>query len=353
SRNSERESEEVVNDLRKPEISILMPAKNSVLFLKKTLDSVVSQTETEWELVAVNDGSTDDTAHIFSEYADRDERIKIFENEEGMGIIPALKTALKHSSGNLITRMDSDDLMALDKLETMRKLLERKGKGHVATGLVECFSDEGINDGYRKYEKWINELILSDNLYSEIYKECVIQSSCWMVHREDLIKCGAFESDIYPEDYDLCFRFYKHGMKPVAEAGAGVLHYWRDHTARVSRNNPEYADQQFFDLKLKYYFEIERKKNRGLVVWGTGAKGKKLARKLLDKYENSFRWITDNPKKIGEKIYGVQVESTDIVKEMKNIQIIVAVSAIDENSKIEEVLKRSGLVKNEDYYCFC
>lgn len=336
-----------------PEISILMPARNSARFLEKTLDSIIVQTETNWELIAVNDGSEDDTSMIFSEYAQKDSRIKLFDNEEGSGIIPALRTALMQSKGEYITRMDSDDLMASYKLETMKKLLEIDGPRHVAAGLVECFSDEGINDGYRKYEKWINEVILSENPYNEIYKECVIQSSCWMVHRDDLIKCGAFEPEIYPEDYDLCFRFYKHGIRPAVNRGAGVLHYWRDHADRVSRNNPEYSDQQFFDLKLKYFFELERDISRELVLWGAGSKGKKLARKILEKYENSFRWITDNPRKVGESIYGNKVEGTKIISSQGNIQVIIAVSAPEESMEIIKYMKDSGLQKNKDYFFFC
>ena len=337
----------------KPEISILMSAKNSARFLGRTLDSILVQNETNWELVAVNDGSSDETSLIFSRYAKKDRRIKVYDNEQGSGIIPGLRTALKHSSGEYITRMDSDDLMTPHKLETMKKLLESEGKGHVATGMVECFSDDGIKDGYRKYEKWLNDVILFENPYNEIYKECVIQSSCWMVHRDDLLKIGAFDPEIYPEDYDLCFRFYKHGIRPTVSSGAGVLHYWRDHASRVSRNNPEYADQQFFDLKLKYFFELERDNSLELVLWGAGAKGKKLARKILGKYADSFRWITDNPKKIGETIYGIKVESPKVVSGHGNFQIIIAVSAPEESRDIEKKLKNLGIKKNRDCYFFC
>lgn len=330
-----------------------MPAKNSARFLRKTLDSILDQTEKNWELVAVNDGSTDETSVILSEYAKKDCRIKLFDNEHGSGIIPALKTAFRHSRGNLITRMDSDDLMTPDKLEIMRELLNERGRGHIATGMVECFSDEGIKDGYRKYEKWLNEVILSDDPYSEVYKECVLQSSCWMIHRGDLLHAGAFEPEIYPEDYDLCFRFYKNGFKPVADPEKGILHYWRDHAGRVSRNNPEYADQQFFDLKLKYFFELERDNSRNLILWGAGSKGKKLARKILDGYERSFRWITENPKKIGERIYGINMESVKVVSDQGKYQIIIAVSSPEEIKEIEKILTDSGLLKNRDYYFFC
>ena len=82
-------------------ISILMPAKNSEKFLSLTINSILDQSEKNWELIVVNDGSEDNTLDILQGFADKDPRIKIFNNEEGSGIIPALKTAFKHSRGDL------------------------------------------------------------------------------------------------------------------------------------------------------------------------------------------------------------------------------------------------------------
>ena len=331
-------------------ISILMPARNSEKFLSLTINSILDQTEKNWELIVVNDGSEDNTLDILQDLADKDTRIKIFNNEEGSGIIPALKTAFKYSRGDFITRMDSDDLMATYKLEKMKKILLDHGKGCVVTGPIECFSDDGINDGYKKYENWLNNLIINENCYSEIYKECVIQSSCWMVHREDLIKCEAFDVDIYPEDYDLAFRFYKYGLE--VRSFSELLHYWRDHPARVSRNDPRYEDQQFFDLKLKYFFELEYDVSKTLVVWGTGSKGKKLARKLQEKYDISFRWIGNNSKKIGEKIYGVEVEDFQVLKDISDLQVIVTVSGPEDIKDIRKFFREINFIQNEHYYLF-
>ncbi|MCK4979174.1 MAG: glycosyltransferase family 2 protein, partial [Candidatus Delongbacteria bacterium] len=301
-----------------------MPARNSEKFLSLTINSILDQTEKNWELIVIDDGSEDNTLGMLKDFTEKDPRIKIYKNEEGKGIIPALKTAFKYSKGDLITRMDSDDLMATYKLKKMKEMLLDSGKGHVVTGPVKCFSDDGIKEGYRTYEKWLNDLIINENCYNEIYKECVIQSSCWMVHREDFLKCGAFDENIYPEDYDLAFRFYKYGLK--VRSYPELLHYWRDHPARVSRNDQRYKDQQYFDLKLKYFFELDHDSSKVLMIWGTGSKGKKLVRKLQDQYSAPFRWVGNNQKKIGERIYGIEVEDFQIVKDISEIQIIVTVS---------------------------
>ena len=68
-----------------------------------------------------------------------------------------------------------------------------------------------------------------------------------MVHREDFDKCGGFQSNIYPEDYDLAFRFYRKGLTPIK--CDEVLHYWRDYANRTSRTHEHYSDNTFLDIK--------------------------------------------------------------------------------------------------------
>lgn len=274
-------------------ISILIPFKNTSNYLHECLDSILIQNYPNWELLIVDDGSTDNSYEIVSEYLKKDKRIKLLKND-GCGIIEALRLAFKHSSGELITRMDSDDIMTPNKLEVMANLLTKHGKGHVAIGLVNYFSKEGISEGFYKYEKWLNELTISGTNYSELYKECVVPSPCWMTYKEDLIKCGGFEPNRYPEDYDLAFRFYKYGLKCIP--CTDVLHHWRDYPIRTSRTHEHYAQNHFIDLKLHYFLELNYVMSRPLVIWGAGQKGKTVSKVLVNKGV-PFHWICDNPKR--------------------------------------------------------
>ena len=227
-------------------ISILTPFKNTEAFLPERLDSIQSQTYENWELLIVDDGSTDGSFNIVETYAKADKRIKLFKNV-GKGIIEALRFAFSKSKGTLITRMDSDDVMPHNKLEVMHDQLVTHGKKHVALGLVKYFGEAGISDGYHKYEKWLNKLTTQGTNYYEIYKECVIPSPCWMLHREDLIACKAFEPNRYPEDYDLAFRLYEQHYKCIPNDK--ILHYWRDYSHRTSRTHEHYAQNYFLTIK--------------------------------------------------------------------------------------------------------
>ena len=282
-------------------------------------------------------------------YADKDPRIKLFKNDQ-KGIIAALQLAFAYSSGNYITRMDSDDIMTSDKLQVLTKNLNDHGKQHVAIGLVEYFSEHGVGEGYKSYENWLNKLTLKGNNYDEIYKECVIPSPCWMLHREDLIACGAFNPNIYPEDYDLTFRFYKHNLKCIP--CDTVIHKWRDYNTRTSRTHIHYAQNHFTNLKVLHYLDIDYDSSKTPVIWGAGTKGKLMAKIFLEKHI-PFEWICDNPNKIGKDIYGKQLLNFKALETMKHPQSLITVANKEAQKQIRAYLDKLNLKPIKDYIFFC
>ncbi|GAA4237779.1 glycosyltransferase [Postechiella marina] len=330
-------------------ISILIPFKNTENFIAECVTSIIKQNYTNWELLIVDDGSTDSSYTIVKKLADKDLRINLLKNP-GKGIIDALKFAFKTSKGKLITRMDSDDVMSSNKLNVLANSLLKHGKQHVALGLVNYFSKDGIKDGYKNYEIWLNNLTKTGSNYSEIYKECVIPSPCWMVYREDLEACGAFNFNTYPEDYDLAFRFYKHNFKCIS--CNEVIHNWRDYSSRASRTDEHYAENHFIPLKLNYFLDLDFDKNKTLILWGAGKKGKQIAKYLINKKIN-FEWICDNPNKIGHNIYGKILKPTTFLNKNKNTQSIITVANKTEQSQILDHLKSLDKKNIEDYVFFC
>ncbi len=310
-----------------------MTLRDAEKHLRKCMDSILGQTYAHWELLVVDDHSADGTADIVSGYASEDPRIKIIE-VQGKGIIHGLRSGYAMSQGQYITRMDGDDVMSPDKLAVMVDLLERTGKGHVAVGSVEYFSDGQLGEGYKKYAAWLNDLTRTSSNYTEIYKECVIPSPCWMMHRTDFEVTGGFEVDRYPEDYDLVFRMRKHGMAAIGTDQ--ILHYWRDHEGRTSRHDPNYSDNTFLDIKLLHFLEDDRSQEQPLVLWGAGKKGKALASRLNEKQEQ-YHWITGNEKKIGKKIYDVQLKNQDSLQEFASAQVIVMISSPNDQEELRRV----------------
>ncbi|WP_303318997.1 glycosyltransferase [Flavivirga abyssicola] len=335
--------------MQNPLVSILIPFKNTETYIEACLVSILNQTYTNWELLIVDDSSSDSSFNIAEKFAKKEDRIILLKNK-GAGIIDALKLAFKHSKGTFITRMDSDDIMHACKLNVLVTNLLNYGKQHVATGLVNYFSEAGIKEGYKNYEVWLNNLTKTGHNYSEIYKECVIPSPCWMIHRNDLIACDAFNPDRYPEDYDLAFRFYKHNYKCIP--CDTIIHDWRDYSSRTSRTHVHYAENHFIDIKLHYFLELDYNPDKSLVVWGAGNKGKIVAKTLIKK-NISFEWICDNPKKIGKDIYGIILKPFNALKDIKNPQSIITVANKDAQIEIKNYMDTLRMKNIYDYVFFC
>ena len=117
--------------IRIPQVSILMPFKNTSAYLQECLNSVTDQNFDSWELIAVDDHSSESSLAVLTKWAMRDSRIRVYSNQ-GRGIIHALRTAYAHSRGRLITRMDSDDRMAQGRLVEMAGQLQTSGFGQIA-----------------------------------------------------------------------------------------------------------------------------------------------------------------------------------------------------------------------------
>jgi teichuronic acid biosynthesis glycosyltransferase TuaG len=130
---------EVQGDAFNPLVSIIMPAYNSGKYIAEAIRSVRGQTYPDWELVVVDDGSTDETAGVVQNISRADARVKyIFQQNGGQG--KARNTGLRHASGDLVAFLDSDDLWVRNKLELQVKVLRREGADLV-------FSDGFVFEG--------------------------------------------------------------------------------------------------------------------------------------------------------------------------------------------------------------
>ncbi len=327
-----------------------MAVKDYERYLPDCLESILAQTCTDWELLAVNDHSTDTTPQILRAFAKRDPRIRPLDNE-GSGLIPALRTAFRHSRGSFLTRMDADDLMPPQKLEKLSQKLLQAGPRHIAVGLIQYFCNQGetLGPGYLQYTNWMNEVIRQNKIYQQIYRECTIPSSAWMCRREDFIACGAFEPEVYPEDYDLCFRFYAAGLQPAPVPE--LVHLWRDHGRRISRTRPEYADHTFLDLKLPRFLETDYDPQRPLVLYGAGKKGKRIAA-MLHQRNIAFHWLCNSPGKWGKSMHGAIWQPPEFLDQLDRPQVILSVAQRGARQSLLKMFSSKNLREGKEVFAF-
>ena len=286
-------------------VSIVLPFKNASRFLNECIDSIRIQKHTDWQLIAVDDHSCDNSKAIIESYQDK--RINIIKNK-GKGILKALQTAHTHIEGDYVTRMDADDIMPANKLYTLLKTLQNEHNGVIATGNIKYFGEQEISEGYQRYEAWLNKTTDQQTFFKNIYRECVVASPNWMIRKKDFDNMQGFDKLTYPEDYDMVFHWRKAGF--LIKSCHQLTHLWREHPNRTSRNSKVYQQESFFRLKLGYFLEEFNKKELFLI--GTKKKGILIA-KMLQKRRVEFRWFAQAPHLIGQKKNNVALENISVL----------------------------------------
>lgn len=331
----------------KPLVSILMPARNTEKYIFACIASIVEQAYQNWELIVVDDHSTDKTHELIKSFEENDVRIKYHLNKE-QGIIPALSLAFKNSSGELITRMDSDDIMPKHKLDKMVETMPENGK-IIVTGKVKYFSNESISEGYQRYEAWLNDLVDKGTYWEFIYRECVIASPNWLAHR------NCFDSDIeivslnYPEDYDMVFKWYKLGytIKGIDE----VTHMWREHQNRTSRHDKAYQQESFFNLKTNYFIDLECFEDQSVQLIGAGGKGKLVAQVFINR-NRTFEWFDYEAHKYQAPLNGIEIQAIIQLKSNVNTILTVWPNDLKLQREISSYLENRGLVFGKNLFLF-
>lgn len=124
-------------------ISIVMPVYNCEDYLKEQIDSLLSQSFDNFELIIINDGSTDLSAQIIFDFMQSDSRIKLLNNEFSKGIAGALNMGLKYATGKYIARCDGDDIDLPNRIETQFKFLEANEDIDIVGGSALAFNNNG------------------------------------------------------------------------------------------------------------------------------------------------------------------------------------------------------------------
>lgn len=163
-------------------ITVIVPVYNVENYLRKCLDSIITQTYKNIEIVVVNDGSTDASGEICKEFAEMDHRITYIE-QENAGLSAARDTGLNNMSGNYVTFVDSDDWIELDYVETLYKKITEY-QADIAVGNYYSFNEsEGmfcfniLGDSY--YEKVYDNVSIFENLYETQEMRSFALISAW------------------------------------------------------------------------------------------------------------------------------------------------------------------------------
>lgn len=200
-----------------PIVSIIMPAWNAEKTIQDAIRSVIKQTESNWELIVIDDYSEDETYKRIRWFAARDNRIRIYRNPVNLGVSKTRNRGVKVAKGKWIAFLDSDDIWRADKLEKQLCIIEqKKNVDLVFTGSVFMRGWEQ-SENNRSREK--TNFILSyyqkapkTITYKELLKQNLISCSSVVVKKELLMKYP-MKQDIMHEDYATWLEILRAGGK--------------------------------------------------------------------------------------------------------------------------------------------
>ena len=152
-------------EIEKEKVSIIVPMYNAEKFIGKTIESVLAQTYQNWEMLIMNDVSTDNSLAIVSLYAKKDERIKIVNTEKNVGVVKGRNFLIDLASGKYIAFLDADDYWHNEKLEKQIKFMKEKNASISCTEYTRVKeNEEKINDVIIKEEISYNDMLKNNYL---------------------------------------------------------------------------------------------------------------------------------------------------------------------------------------------
>jgi glycosyltransferase involved in cell wall biosynthesis len=190
-----------------PLVSVIMPYHNAAKYLKKSIESILSQSFENFELILVNDGSTDYSNQIAEEFLKLDPRIMHFSHKTNLGVTQSLKKGLAVSSGKYIARMDADDIANQQRFEKQVRFMEANPAVIVCGSNILLIDENDKIIGQRIYP------IQNQDIKRQMWIKNVFAHSAVMIQREVLEAHGINYENKFPraEDYHLWFELLPYG----------------------------------------------------------------------------------------------------------------------------------------------
>jgi len=329
-----------------PSVSVLIPAFNAAATLEVALRSVARQRWADWECLIVDDGSTDRTAAIASDWALRDGRFRVLTIPHG-GLVAALNYGVAQCSGLYVARMDADDWMHRARLALQVEHIEATGLAAVGCH-VRLFPRAHLNAGWRRYEGWLRSIRTAGDVRRELFVESPLVHPTLLVRREILSRFPYGDRG-WPEDYDLLLRLdaagHRLGVVPRRLLG------WRDSPARLSRTHPSCEIDVFASCKANYLASGFLAAHERYVLWGYGATGRALHRALQAHGKRMAYLVEMHPGRIGNRIHGARVVTPDDLPSLEPLPLLASVAGAARRAEIRSFLETRGRHELRDFVC--
>lgn len=227
----------------KPLVSVIIPIYNAQDYIAEAIESVLSQTLKDFELILVNDASTDDTLSIANSFKKKDKRIRVINNKKNLQMAESLNLGIREAKADLIARMDQDDISLSERLETQYNFLKTHPDVAIVGNDISIIDEKGKTIGKRTYPTTSSGLKYIMFRYSPFAHPTV------MFRKLAYQKVKGYDPKTYPcDDIDFWFRLgkkYEFGSIPR------ILFKYRLTISSSSHNNVLKTEIMGFKIKIR------------------------------------------------------------------------------------------------------
>jgi len=284
-----------------PKVSVIIPFRDALKSIERSVKSILSQSFEDIELILVNDGSTDGSKEVIEKI--KDTRLKMVNLSAG-GIVVALNEGIYSTQGKYITLMDVNDIARKDRIEKQLNFLEKNEECDVVSSTVK-YKMENSEKNIKRYIEWSNSITSYNEIYHKRFVNSTVLHSTLMFKKDLISKYGLFEDGEFPEDYEMQLRWMNNGVKfsKINEE----LTDWHDDIQRLSRRHLKYNSSAAAKIKARYFnqwFTGYFNHLPDILLWGskpaTKQKISRLEKEGLNiagyiNTENDESWIDDKP----------------------------------------------------------
>lgn len=336
-----------------PKVSVILPVYNGEKYIRESIDSIINQTFTDWELIIVNDCSSDGTSEIVHAYEKQDKRIKVIDNTKNERLPRSLNIGFRKAMGDYLTWTSDDNIYLPCAIERMTRRLD----GHPEDYMVCAAMNQIDGDGkfLRKHTVYSNQKMMIHN--------CV--GACFLYRKRVLCDVGEYNPHMFlVEDYDYWLRILFR-YKNIAYIDE-VLYLYRSHDASLTETKKDEIYKQLLNLRKKHicsmiamsetdactlseiYYDFKfngvldddldevlkmsapiLKKDVGYtggdaVIYGAGKFGQIAYQRLKT---NIYCFADRDKEKIGREIEGTKIVSLEDMKRLSSVHPIIVAAA--------------------------
>jgi glycosyltransferase involved in cell wall biosynthesis len=331
-----------------------MPVRNDASVVAKCLDDIAKQSFENYELLIVDDGSTDETPQLLEKAKGRDARVRIIQTSAN-GIVSALNIGLAECKGDFIARMDADDRMKKTRLAKQLQFMQENPELDLIGCRVEGFTDFGtFPESGIQYQSWSNSLMFHEQIERDLFAESPIVHPSFFATKVLFNKIGGYSENPWAEDYDVILRAYGKGAKFGKHPEILLRKYHAP--GRLSRRESMYKRPAMFDAKINFLLEFGLLKNRrGVLIVGSGPTGRQAAQSFEKRKVKLFGFVDNRQGPPERQVKGrpawgfPDLPPTEFLQQFRDVLIVLAIGNAEGQRAFSELLLKNSFIENHDF----